>query len=85
MPLTNEYLPVKLNYMYNGWYQQELFDYVQSHAVYGLTEYDVDAVKKELKSKGATRFRVVGKVKNGIRILCYLGIKNPKYKDKFKK
>jgi hypothetical protein len=83
MPLDNEYLPVKLEYRYmrDGWYQLPLFDWVQSHAIYGLTVYDLDSVKKELKSKGATHFRVVGKAKHGDgRILCYRGTPNPEFK-----
>ena len=55
-----------------GTYQQELFDPVQTHAVYGLTKDTYDGVKAELKSKGATYFRRVKCIgKNGLMILCY--------------
>lgn len=53
-------------------YQQSLFDYVQSHAVYSLTDYTLPLVKEYLKSKGAKRFRTL-KGKNGWHILCYRG------------
>lgn len=61
----------------SGVYQNALFDPVQTHGVYGLTPDTIEAVKKELKEKGATRFRTVKannwnkKTKQGFLILCY--------------
>jgi len=53
-------------------YQQKLFDPVQTHGVYGLTDQTLPEVKKELKEKGATRFRTVKCHKpSPWRILCY--------------
>lgn len=53
-------------------FQQKLFDPVQTHAVYRLTDETLPAVKEELKQKGATRFRVVKCHKpSPWRILCY--------------
>lgn len=53
-------------------YQQTLFDPVQTHAVYGLTEDTLKEVKEQLKKNGATRFRTVKCRKPScFRILCY--------------
>lgn len=54
-----------------GIYQQSLFDPVQTHGVYGLTESTVWKVKEYLKSKGATRFRKLNANGKGYKILCY--------------
>ncbi len=64
----------------DGVYQQTLFDPVQSHGVYGLTETTLPLVKEALKEMGAKRFRVVGSKKFGRYILCYKSnIPNPEY------
>lgn len=67
---------ITLEYPPRESYQQKLFDPVQTHAVYGLTEHTLPRVKEELKKKGATRFRVVkcklhNNKPNGWQILCY--------------
>ena len=49
-----------------NYYVQSLFNYHQSHAVYGMQDaQEVQQVKQQLKSQGANKFR---KVKN---ILCF--------------
>lgn len=57
--------------MPNGSYFQPLFDPVQTHALYGLTEATLPSAKEELSKLGANRFRVVAVSKNGFRILCF--------------
>ena len=50
---------------------RELFDPIQSHAVYGIHPSDVDRVKQDLKeSLKATRFRVVT-TRYGSKIICF--------------
>lgn len=56
---------------------QTLFDPVQTHGLYGLTENNLQRAKDWLKSLGAKRFRVVkcrsmiDRKDNGYRILCF--------------
>lgn len=51
-------------------YVQKMFDPVQTHALYGITESAVADIKIRLKDLGATRFRVV-KTRSAFRILCF--------------
>ena len=51
-------------------YIKELFDPVQTHAVYGVMAEDLQAVKDTLAEAGAKRLRVV-KVDKFLRIVCY--------------
>lgn len=53
---------------------QTLFDPVQTHGLYGLTEDNLQQAKDMLKSLGAKRFRVV-KCRSGYRILCFKWLK----------
>lgn len=50
---------------------RELFDPVQTHAVYGVYKQDVPEVKRLLKEKGATRFRIVKNRITGMCIVCF--------------
>lgn len=50
---------------------REIFDPVQTHAVYKVPVEDVDDLKKGLKEKGATRFRVVKSGIKGLVIICF--------------
>lgn len=62
---------------YQNCYFQTLFDPVQTHGLYGLTENNLQQAKDWLKSLGAKRFRVVkcrsmiDRKDNGYRILCF--------------
>lgn len=57
--------------IYLGTYVQELFDPIQTHGIYGLTDATLPSVKEMLKKAGAKRFRTV-KVTQGVhRILCF--------------
>ena len=71
--MKSNYRPIPIPYVHPEAYTQEIFDPVQSHAVYGLVDETVNRVKEHLVSKGATRFRL-RKLKNGFRILCYRGL-----------
>lgn len=54
-----------------GYRLQELFDPVQTHALYGVPVEQVDDVKDELRKKfGATRFRLVTAY-NKSKIICF--------------
>jgi hypothetical protein len=56
---------------FKGYDVRELFDPVQTHAVYGLYPSEVARVKQELKENlKATRFRVVTNSMGG-KILCF--------------
>lgn len=71
----NSLLSLKKVFIMNsilGFEVREIFDPVQSHAVYSVPTSRVDDVKAELKSKGASNFRVV-KVKaiKGLSIVCF--------------
>ena len=55
---------------YYGHYVQTLFDPVQTHAVYGVTEDTIATVKANLMKAGANRFRII-KNKFGFRIVCF--------------
>ena len=53
-------------------YVKELFDPIQTHAVYAVNEEDVDEVKALLKEQfKATRFRIVNPRISGMRIVCF--------------
>ena len=62
---------------YPNCYFQTLFDPVQTHGLYGLTDDNLDQAKEWLKEQGATRFRTVkcrsmiNRKGNGYRILCF--------------
>ena len=53
-----------------GFQVQELFDPVQTHAVYGVPHNQADEVKQRLKELGAVRFRMV-KNRYGFTIVCF--------------
>lgn len=59
---------------HSGTYLRELFDPVQTHAIYGLADSFFPSVRMELKAVGITRFRVV-KPRKGtyqkVSILCF--------------
>ena len=56
----------------SGMYVQELFDPVQTHAVYRVPVESVDELKTLLKEKvKATRFRKVKSGISGAVILCF--------------
>ncbi len=52
-------------------YIKELFDPVQTHAVYGVNVALVDEVKFALKQAGANRFRVCKAGIKGLKIVCF--------------
>jgi len=52
-------------------YIKELFDPVQTHAVYGVNVAIADEVKFALKQAGATRFRIVNANMKGLKIVCF--------------
>ena len=75
---NNAFLPLpELSWSYfPNCYFQTLFDPVQTHGLYGLTENNLQEAKDMLKSLGAKRFRVVKcrnliNKDNGHRILCF--------------
>jgi hypothetical protein len=50
---------------------RELFDPIQTHAVYGVYPCEVDSIKLALKEKlNATRFRIVTNMMGG-KIICF--------------
>lgn len=51
-------------------YYQDLFDPVQSHALYGISKKEVPEYKAKLTALGATRFRTVTS-NGGGAILCF--------------
>lgn len=53
------------------YYIQELFDPIQTHAVYNVPKEEVDTVKKILYQNGATRLRVVRANSKDLRIVCF--------------
>jgi hypothetical protein len=53
----------------SGIYWQDIYDYVQSHAIYGIPKDKVDDYKNKLKKLGVTKFRVVKN--SGNPILCF--------------
>ena len=56
----------------SGMYVQELFDHVQTHAVYRVPVEAVDEVKALLREKvKATRFRMVKSGIVGVVIVCF--------------
>jgi hypothetical protein len=62
----------------SGVYWQDVYDYVQSHAIYGISKDRVDDYKNKLKKLGATKFRVVKN--SGNPILCF-NAEKIKYND----
>lgn len=54
-----------------GTYVQDLFDPIQTHGVYGLTDLTLPKVKEMLKNAGAKRFRTVKITQSDRRILCF--------------
>jgi hypothetical protein len=55
-----------------GQYIKELWDPVQTHAVYGVPEHQVPQLKNRLKSMGCKRFRIVTpRLLKGIKIVCF--------------
>lgn len=52
-------------------YIKELFDPIQTHAVYGVHAESLNEVKAVLKAHGANRFRVVAAGMAGVKILCF--------------
>ena len=75
-----------LNSLYggSGRYIQDVFDNVQTHALYGISREDVNDWKETLsKNKGITRFRKVNANSKYYAILCfkYDKSKDEKYKD----
>lgn len=51
---------------------RELFDPVQTHAVYNVSETHLDSVKATLKATAkATRFRIVKTQIKGLVIVCF--------------
>lgn len=68
----------------NGRYIQDLFDNVQTHALYGISREDVNDWKETLsKNKGITRFRKVNANSKYYAILCfkYDKAKDQSYQD----
>ena len=57
--------------MYPGSYCQEIFDPVQTHAIYGVAKSDKEYIVKNLKSIGAKRFRTVQPVAKSLIIVCF--------------
>lgn len=57
--------------LYRGAYILPLFDPIQTHAVYGITDADIANLKKQLITLGAKRFRTVKIRKSDLRILCF--------------
>lgn len=56
---------------FNGYRVQELFDPVQTHALYGVPTGSVEQVKQELREKlNAKRFRVVT-AHNNSKVICF--------------
>ena len=51
---------------------QTIYDYVQTHAIYGVSYTDVERVKKVLKQNGCTKFRIVKANAKNLRIICFL-------------
>ncbi len=52
-------------------YFKSLFDPVQTHAVYGLTQDNYDEVKSSLTKLGAKKFRKVKVRSSDFLILCF--------------
>ena len=59
-----------------GYEVRELFDPVQTHAVYKVEESQVDYIKNALCEMGAKRFRVVKTGIKGLKIVCFKLIEN---------
>lgn len=52
-------------------YFQQLYDTVQSHALYGIGKDEVESHKEQLKKLGANKFRVVTATSKYFKILCF--------------
>lgn len=48
-----------------------IFDYVQTHAIYGVLESNATSVKQVLKERGCTNFRTVKTRIKGLIIICF--------------
>jgi hypothetical protein len=55
---------------FRGSYVETIFDYTQTHALYGIYKEDVSEAKRRLHEMGARRFRLV-KTNYGFVILCF--------------
>lgn len=55
---------------FRGSYVQNIFDHIQTHALYGIPKEDVSRAKEELGNIGAKRFRMV-KNSYGFYIICF--------------
>lgn len=60
----------KILYKFRGSYIQTIFDYVQTHALYGIRKDDALEAKRLLKEAGASSFRVVNN-DFGLVIVCF--------------
>lgn len=49
----------------------ELFDPIQTHAVYGVCKADVSTIKQILREQEATHFRIVKSGVHGMCIVCF--------------
>jgi hypothetical protein len=67
----------KLPSVNSGMYYQTLFDYVQTHGLYGIqnTPSEISRWKNYLKEHGATKFRVV-KNDYGKAIICFCWVRD---------
>ena len=56
---------------FRGTYFNRIFDRRQTHAIYGVTQWNMDDIKKELKKIGANKFRTVKANGKGLFIVCF--------------
>lgn len=57
---------------FQGSYIQELFDPVQTHAIYGVSKSRMNEAKDMLKKHGAKRFRIVNpRAAKDLVIICF--------------
>jgi len=69
---TSQNIHTAIESFHSRMYVKELFDPIQTHAVYGVTRDTVPQVKLFLKqSCGATRFRVVKTRASDLVIVCF--------------
>lgn len=70
--MINESLGLPPIQSVNGYYVKELFDPVQTHGVYGVPDYSVESVTKQVKEMyGATCLRIVKVTNSNLRIVCF--------------
>lgn len=60
-----------MRFMSRNYIIRELFDPIQTHAVYNVNKDDVIHVKAKLKELSATRFRIVKVSNSNLRIVCF--------------